>query len=158
MQKYISTFVNNSNLHPNRFRPPGLFVTESNVLHQEDGGALPGGGSAGHPEPPPDNQLQSEVPHLTQCGCFSRLVLWFWRLALVYCLQCLADDSSVLLPQSVFLLRFKAHQKFEKSTVDLKPLALCGALVWYDVSLFPDILHGTVKHCECVLFPETHNM
>lgn len=54
---YISIFINNPIFHPNRFRPPGLFVKESNVLHQEDGGALPGGGATGHPEPSPNVQL-----------------------------------------------------------------------------------------------------
>lgn len=75
---HVTTLINTPKLfffffYPNRFRPPGLFIKECNMLHQEDGGALPGGGTKGHPEPSPDIQLKSEVPHLTECGCFSRL-------------------------------------------------------------------------------------
>lgn len=46
-----------------RFGPPGVRVQEPDVLHQEDGGEVPGGGSEGHPEPPPDVQLQPQVSH-----------------------------------------------------------------------------------------------
>ncbi len=55
-----------------RFRSSGVHVQEPDVLYQEDGGEIPVSSPEGHPEPPPDVQLQPQISHLTQRGCFSR--------------------------------------------------------------------------------------
>lgn len=58
-----------------RFRPSGVCFQELHMLHQKDGGEVPGGSPERHPEPSPDVQLQPEVSHSAQRGRFSRWVL-----------------------------------------------------------------------------------
>lgn len=68
MKPYEPPFVLS---HSNRLRPAGVHVQEPDLLHQEDGGEVPGGSPERHPEPGSDVQLRPQAPHLAQRGCLS---------------------------------------------------------------------------------------